>query len=49
MMTLNLWATANGIFLLAKDKAHHDFMRGKDEKMLLDHALEIYLVGLKKR
>ena len=49
MMALNLWATANGIFLLAKNKADHKFMKNFDEKMLLDHALDIFLLGLKKR
>lgn len=48
-MTLNLWATANGIFFLCSDKGHKDFMKTVDEKVLLDHALDIYLEGLKKK
>ncbi|NOZ03908.1 MAG: TetR/AcrR family transcriptional regulator [FCB group bacterium] len=48
-MTLNLWATANGIFLLCSEKEHHAFMKGNNEKILLDHALDIYLEGLKKK
>jgi len=48
-MTLNLWATANGIFFLCSDKGHKDFMKNVDEKVLLDHALDIYMEGLKKK
>ncbi|MFQ6678199.1 MAG: TetR/AcrR family transcriptional regulator [Fidelibacterota bacterium] len=48
-MTLNLWATANGIFFLCSDKGYKDFMRSADEKSLLDHAVDIYIEGLKKK
>lgn len=48
-MTLNLWATANGIFLLCKEKGHFEFLKGFDERQLLEHALDIYLEGLKKK
>jgi AcrR family transcriptional regulator len=48
-MTLNLWATANGIFFLCKEKGHHDFLKGNNEQQLLEHALDIYLKGLKKK
>ncbi|MCH7612773.1 MAG: TetR/AcrR family transcriptional regulator [Candidatus Marinimicrobia bacterium] len=48
-MTLNLWATANGIFFLCKEKGHHDFLKGYGEQELLEHALDIYLEGLKKK
>lgn len=48
-MTLNLWATANGIFFLCSEKGHKDFMKIVDEKVLLDHAIDIYIEGLKKK
>lgn len=48
-MTLNLWSTANGIFFLCSEKEHKEFMRGYDEKTLLEHALDVYLEGLKKK
>ncbi|MFQ6607335.1 MAG: TetR/AcrR family transcriptional regulator [Fidelibacterota bacterium] len=48
-MTLNLWATAYGIFFLCSEKSHKEFMRTIDEKALLNHAIDIYMEGLKKK